>query len=76
MAQEVSVTGVSVLDRYNRAAAELATTVDVLDRIRTDPSTAASRSENADTIRARMFEESLANFRAAREALRAEEVAA
>lgn len=58
------------LERYNRAAASLAISVDV-DDLMTDPEYVCDRSTRARAIRAERRRELLAEFRAAAEALRA-----
>ena len=59
-----------VLERYNRAAAALASMVDVDDRMN-DPEYVCDRSPRAATLRAEHRREMLAEFRAATEALHA-----
>lgn len=69
MAQTQILPITEVAERFNRAAADLATTVDVLDRIASDASYTADRSEAASVQRTRMFNDALASFRAARDEL-------
>ena len=57
-----------VIERYNRAAAVLAAQVDMADRM-TDPSYVCDRSPRAEQLRAEHARESLAEYRAAAEAL-------
>ncbi len=59
-----------VLERYNRAAAALASMVDTDDRM-SDPEYVCDRSPRAATLRAEHRREMLAEFRAATEALHA-----
>ena len=59
-----------VLERYNRAAAALAISVDVDDRM-SDPEYVCDRSTRATVLRAEHRREMLAEFRAATEALHA-----
>lgn len=59
-----------VLERYNRAAAALAISVDVDDRM-SDPEYVCDRSTRASALRAEHRREMLAEFRAATEALHA-----
>lgn len=60
----------AVLDRYNRAAQALAVQVDVDDRM-TDPNYVCDRSPQAERLRTECRRESLAEYRAAAEALQA-----
>lgn len=71
MAQNQILPVVSELDRYHRAAAELATIVDVMDRLTFDPSIGAERTPLADRMREQMRVDALTEFRAATAALHA-----
>lgn len=66
MAQNTIVQITAVLDRYNAAAAQLATAVDAIDRIATDHTYPAERSPSADEYRAARLADALAEFRYAR----------
>lgn len=72
MAQNQILPVVSELDRYHLAAADLATIVDVIDRLASDASIVAERSPLAERMRAQMLATALEEFRAATVALHAD----
>lgn len=59
---------------FQLAAIQLATAVDIDDRIKSDPEFVADRSENADRMREEQMAGYLAQFRAAAAAFEAEEM--